>query len=123
MFDIIKQAETNHELKAHFKDIIREHPQPVNYTYKNGVLIDLNTKEEFMYFHLITVKKIWRFYIPTYPATTGDLRMTAYGIRSEKDLPLIWKTKRMFSCAKGIWKSVKKQSSKEIVKKLMNTLR
>lgn len=119
MFDIVKRAENTGEIRAHFKDIIREHPQAINYTYKNGTLMDLDKMEEFMYYHLITVKKIWRFYIPSYSDQLVDLRITPFGIRSENEAPFVWKIKRAISCSKGIWKSVKKQSLKEIVGKLL----
>lgn len=119
MFDIIKNAEINGEVKAHFKDIIREHPQPINYTYKNGVLTDLTTNDTFMYYHLITVKKIWRFYIPNYKSYFDTLIITPYGIRAEKQNQLLWFIARAYSCFLGIKKSIKTQSTAEILKKLV----
>jgi hypothetical protein len=118
MFDIVKHAERHGELKAHFKDIIREHPQPVNYIYKHGALTDLATHEEFMYYHLITVKKIWRFYIPEYKKMPDSLIMSPYGIRGTNDPKLFWFTKRVYACYKGIRKSAKKQKTAELIKKL-----
>lgn len=118
MYDIVKNAQSANEIKAHFKDIIREHPQPVNYLYKNSRLIDLENNEEFMYYHLITVKKIWRFYIPKYKSS-DVLIMTPYGIRSDSDNLILWKIKRAFYCYKGIMKSIKNRSIRETIYKLI----
>ncbi len=118
MFDIIKNAESNGELKAHFKDIIREHPQHINYTYKNGILTDLIDHKEFMYYHLITVKKIWRFYIPTFQKNYNSLIMTPYGIRDESENKLSWALKRAYYCFLGIRKSARTQSIGTLIKKL-----
>lgn len=118
MFDIIKNAESSGELKAHFNDIVREHPQPINYTYKNGVLTDLLNGKEFMYYHLITVKKIWRFYIPPYQNDYGSLIMTPYGIRGQSENKFFWTLKRAYSCFLGIKKSAKTQSTGTLIKKL-----
>lgn len=117
MFDIVKQAEISGELKAHFKDIIREHPQPINYTYKNGILTDRSTQSEFMYYHLITVKKIWRFYIP--PHKNDSLFITPLGIMHEHENKLGWYLKRAYSCYRGIKKSAKTQSIGQLMKKLL----
>ena len=119
MFDIVKDAEAKGELRARFKDVIREHPQPVNYSYANGELTDLSINQTFMYYHLITVKKIWRFYIPKYRKTPESLIMTPYGIRSENDPVLFWFIKRAVACYKGIRKSAKQQTAGELFSKLL----
>ena len=118
MFDIIKNSESKGELRAHFKDIIREHPQPINYTYKNGRLTDLKNNEEFMYYHLITVKKIWRFYIPEYKKGCDSLVISHYGIRCENDIKFTWFFKRVYSCFLGIKKSAETQDFGALIKKL-----
>jgi len=117
MFDIVKNAEANGELKALFSEMIREYPQPINYRYADGKLIDLGNQEEFMYYHLITVKKIWRFYIPVY-RKDGSLRITPYGIRREEDNKLVWGIRRAYSCYRGIRKSARNQSAGELIRKL-----
>lgn len=118
MYDLVKHAEARGELKALFRDVIREHPQLINYTYRDGVLTDHNSGEEFMYYHLITVKKIWRFYIPPY--THGNLIITPYGIRAESEDRGIWFLRRARSCYKGIRRSVKQQRPLDLVKKLVS---
>ncbi len=121
MFDIVKQAQQKGELKAHFKDLIREHPQPINYVYQNGVLTDLNNDTEFFYYHLITVKKIWRFYIPSYRRDISWLFMTPYGIRAKTENKLVWYLKRAYSCFVGIKKSAKTQSGSALIQKLFRS--
>lgn len=119
MFDIIKKAELSGELHVHFKDIIREHPQAINYSYKNGRLTDLDNGEEFMYYHLITVKKIWRYYIPPFHKSYDSLKIIAYGIKPDNQNSLLWVINRALSCARGILKSVRKQPLKQVLKKLI----
>ncbi len=122
MFDIVKDAEKKGEARCRFEDIIREHPQPVNYVYRNKQLFDLTTGQEFMYYHLITVKKIWRFYIPEYSTFPTEIYFTPYGIRNSATPVAIWFLCRAFSCAKGIVKSVSKQSAGTVAKKLFSLL-
>ena len=120
MFDIVKNADKEGKIKAFFKDLIREHPQPINYIYEDGKLTDLENREEFMYYHLITVKKIWRFFIPAYTDIPTRFFITPPGIISEKDrqFSMIWKLRMAYSCAQGIWKSVKKQTLREFFSKV-----
>jgi hypothetical protein len=118
MYDIIRNAESNHELKAHFKHIIREYPQAINYRYANGVLVDLGDGQEFMYYHLIVVKKIWRFYIPEHKEVCHSLKITGYGIRCENENKLLWFIRRAYSCYIGIKKSAKKQPITQLAAKL-----
>ena len=118
MYDIVRQAEASGEIRAHFKDIIREHPQPVNYLYRDGKLFDLGNGEEFMYYHLITVKKIWRFYIAPYTACK-QIVMTPYGIQPDSQNAALWWVRRAFSCLKGIRASAAKQSPSALLKKLV----
>lgn len=119
MYDIIRNAEKDGKLRAYFKDIIREHPQPINYSYKSGKLVDLNNGEEFMYYHLITVKKIWRYYIPEYQKNDCDeLIITHRGIRCTGDSRLAWETARLRNALRGIRKSMKSQSAGSLIKKL-----
>lgn len=119
MFDIIRNAEKNGKLRAYFKAIIREHPQPINYWYKNGKLIDLNNGEEFMYYHLITVKKIWRYYIPEYRQSgCEEMIMTHRGIRCTGTNRLVWEKGRLQYALRGIRKSMKSQPVGSLIKKL-----
>jgi len=118
MFDIIKQAERQGKIRAYFKDIIREHPQPIRYSYRNRKLVDLYNGEEFMYYHLITVKKIWRYYIPEYKTGCHELYITHRGIRCVENSRLAWEIGRMKNSIRGIRKSVKNQSVADLIKKL-----
>lgn len=118
MFDIVKNAESNKEIRALFKDVIREYPQPVNYLYKNPRLIDLKNNEEFMYYHLITVKKIWRFYIPQYTNNCKEFSMTHRGIYCHNSSRFLWELKRLLHSLKGMVKSAGKQSPGKLIKKL-----
>jgi hypothetical protein len=119
MFDIIKNAERDGKIRAYFKDMIREHPQPINYSYKQGKLLDLNNGEEFMYYHLITVKKIWRYYIPEHQKSICDeLIITHRGIRCAGASRLGWEVSRMQHAMRGIRKSMKSQPAGELIKKL-----
>ena len=122
MFDIVKHEEKRGVLKAYFKDVIREHPQPIHYLYENGKLIDLKNQEEFMYYHLLTIKKIWRFYIPSYKVVPDVLHFTPYGIISNKEeksffYKAIWTVNRFISCMQGIRKSIKNQNIRLVIKK------
>lgn len=118
MYDIVRNAQASGELRAHFRDIIREHPQPVNYEYRDGKLFDLTTGDEFMYYHLITVKKIWRFYIPDY-RPCQYIMMSPYGIRPASQNPAGWWIRRTWSCARGILKSARTQSASALIGKFI----
>ncbi len=122
MYDIVKNAELKNEIQAHFKNIIREYPEPINYIYSNSKLTDLDGNLEFMYYHLITVKKIWRFYIPCYSKLPATFYITSAGIRSESESLFFWKIKRIISCIKGIKKSIKNKTPKQTIVKLKQVL-
>lgn len=118
MWDIVNTAAAAGELRACFTEIIREYPQPVNHLYSKGVLTDLGNGQEFMYFHLLTIKKSWRFFTPVYKKNWQVLKITPFGIRAEGDPSLWWFARRVISCLKGIRKSAAKQSWPVLLKKL-----
>lgn len=64
MSDIAMSLKLQNKLKLYMKKIIRDHPDPIQYIYRNGFFTDLNGGEEFMYLHLSHVKNYWHFYIP-----------------------------------------------------------
>jgi hypothetical protein len=123
MFDIVKMLERQKGLKVLFRDLIREYPQiPVNYKYDSGKWIDLNNQQEFMYYHLLAIKKLWRFYMPTYGTIPDCYTVTERGIKGCKESGLFWNFKRTYYCYKGLRKSLKKQNNQIILKKLLKKL-
>lgn len=122
MYDVVRYLESENKIRVLFKDIIREHPQPINYRYVDGKWIDNLTGDEFMYYHLLTVKKIWRFYIPNLDSTSHDLWVTPFGIKTNRQQTLFfqglgWWIKRVGYCTEGILLSLKKEGLLAVMKR------
>ncbi|WP_028981232.1 DUF6625 family protein [Sporocytophaga myxococcoides] len=121
MFDIVQNAMHNGSISAKFGEEIREYPDKINYAYSNGKLIDLSDGKELMYYHLITVKKIWRFFIPLLKPGTEELYISPFGIRSNFDSGFlgkgIWFYRRLRYCIKGIKKSFVREGVLSILKR------
>lgn len=131
MYDIIKNLQQQNKLRALFRNMIREHPHgvqsPFLYMYKKGILYDLKSQEEFMYFHLITLKKIWRFYIQPWKIIPPVFFISPLGLYSDTQARglayLVWHIQRISFCAKGISISIKKQKPKYLLLKLLNEIK
>ena len=120
IYDIVMEYQKQGKLRFYCRDVIREYPQvPINYLYNNGVFTDLNNGQEFMYFHLLTIKKLWRFYMPAYKKIPEKFFITGYGVRSYFGNKWWWMAQRTISCVKGLRSSLKKQPRTDVMKKLL----
>jgi hypothetical protein len=121
MFDIVQNAMHKGTIRAKFGEEIREFPDKINYAYLNGKLTDLADGKELMYYHLITVKKIWRFYIPILKAEVKELYISPFGIRSDFDSGLLgkgrWFYGRLRYCLNGIKNSFIREGFLSILKR------
>ena len=97
MYDIVMELSKKKQLRLFKKYIIREHPDPFKFVYRDGIFEDSNvylgldendrklfkeidTKEQFMYFHLYYVKSDWRFYISQLDRLPAEFHVTSAGI-------------------------------------------
>ena len=97
IYDIVMELEAKQQLRLFMKYIMREYPDPFRFIYRdgvfedcssyfgldsnnNGVFKDLDTKEEFMYFHLYHVKNDWRFYISQFDYLPSEFTVSSEGI-------------------------------------------
>ncbi|WP_068816599.1 DUF6625 family protein [Phormidesmis priestleyi] len=97
MYDIVMELSQKKQLRLFMKYVIREYPDPFRFVYRNGILEDsnvylgldenghgyfkeLDTKEQFMYFHLYHVKSDWRFYISQLDRLPSEFHVTSAGI-------------------------------------------
>jgi len=122
MYDVVRNLERENKIRCLFKDVIREFPQPIDYQHVNGKWIDNRNNEEFMYYHLLTVKKIWRFYIPLLKNKASDLMATPFGLvtRHQHDnflLSIGWWAKRALHCAVGIFLTLKKEGTSAVMRR------
>jgi len=126
MYDVVRNLEKQGAVRAHFADIVREHPQPVNYLYNNGTLTDLADGGEFFYHHLITVKKIWRFYIPAWKTIPSSFRITPYGIcRIGEDKGWryrLWRLRRAWFILPQVLRSASRQRLPDLARKAAGEL-
>ncbi|MEI6321627.1 MAG: DUF6625 family protein [bacterium] len=111
-YDVIRNLEKSGKLKAHFKDVIREHSirRKVDYLYRDGKLVDLNNGEEFMYHHLIAIKYFWWFYIPSWKRIPDSYHITSRGIHSFSEKSgvgaILWKAQWGIYFLKGVFRSL-----------------
>lgn len=116
MYDVIRNLQNAGEIRACFGLPIREHTlrDRVNYLYRNGTLTDLQTKEEFMYHHLITIKYFWHFYIPNWRTIPAQYLIKDDGIQSLSEESggrfLFWQIKRASYYAQGVGRSILKRT-------------
>lgn len=119
LYDIVINYEKEGKITSACINHIREHPAVINYKYSNSRLFDLKNNGEFLYYHLITVKKIWRYYIPKF-RPFDELTINYKGIKPDSYGKLEWFFLRIISCTKGIVKSISNQSIKDILTKLFS---
>jgi hypothetical protein len=125
IYDVVRNLEKEGKIKPYFKMMVREHPmKPDNYhyEYRNGSFYDIDDKQEFMYFHLITVKKIWRFYIPNWQVLPNHFHVVPMGMYKDEEKSgvnkLIWFFKRLNSALGTVLKNAKKLSFWQIIGKI-----
>lgn len=112
MYDVICNLQKAGKIRAHFGLPIREHTlqNRVNYLYQNGTLTDLQTDEELLYHHLITIKHFWCFYIPNWKTIPERYFIRDGGIQllSEKSglKFLFWQVKRAVYYLRGVSRSI-----------------
>ena len=97
IYDIVMDLKGKQQLRLFIKYIMREYPDPFRFVYRDGVFEDcssylglddnshgvfkdLNTKEEFMYFHLYHIKDDWRFYISQFDYLPSEFTVSSEGI-------------------------------------------
>jgi len=80
MSDIAMELKQKRKIRLYMQDLIREYPDPVCYVYRDGVLTDLSSGKEFMYFHLNHVKNDWKFFIPPVTKLPSKFRAFPEGI-------------------------------------------
>jgi hypothetical protein len=80
MSDIAMTLKMKQKLRLYMKKVIRDHPDPICYEYRDGVLTDLNNGEEFMYHHLSHVKNDWNFFILPISQLPSTFKIVPEGI-------------------------------------------
>jgi len=111
MYDVVRNLERSGKIKALFRDVVREHTLKgrVDYLYDNGVLIDMNNGEEFLYHHLITIKHFWRFYVPRWKEIPAKYRITDGGFQKMSEdrgwSNTIWQCRRRAYYIAGVIRS------------------
>lgn len=122
MFDLVKNLANLDYIKLLLKDNIREYPQAINYIYSNGKLFDKTNNQEFFYYHLHTIKKIWRFYIPQWKDIPNEYIITSMGIQKVNEGSgvslLFWKVNRLKNILPKIYKSIQNQTTMELIRKI-----
>jgi hypothetical protein len=113
MFDVVKNLHAEKKIRATFQEMMREYPQLFNFQFDRGTWTDLNDGSVFMYFHLIVVKKIWRFYIPAWKVIPERYHVNALGFQTPEQAKglgrIAWWLSRGWFCFRGILTSVRKQ--------------
>lgn len=118
MFDVVQLAQRQGRIKAHFHGIIREWVEEIKLfkRTKDGFFDELK-KEEFMYFHLLLVKRNWRFYIPQWKAFPETFWVTPVGLRKPHEMSgigkIFWYIRRLRPCIAGISKSLLRRLTKK----------
>jgi hypothetical protein len=80
MTDIVMDLKAKQILRVYMKSIIRQHPDPFFFKYRDGVFTDIISSEEFMYFHLLHVKKDWKFFVPKMERLPSEFTIISEGI-------------------------------------------
>ena len=138
IYDIVMELKAQQKLRLFMKYIMREYPDPFRFIYRdgvfedysgylgldsnsNGVFKDLNTKEEFMYFHLYYVKNDWRFYISQFDYLPSEFTVSSEGIipGSPNDIFSIgrWKIQKALYSSAFLIRSLNKLGVASFLKK------
>lgn len=116
MYNIIRNEEKAGRIQASFLDIIVEHPMPILLEWVPEKIMDVSRKREVMYFHLITVKKIWRFYLPK-TNKIHHLYISESGIRINNENFMLWNLKKFRFSINGIIKSIRRDGLLSIIRR------
>jgi len=100
-YDLVCEATSSGLLKSCFDDSIIEfmdYSTPFQLNWRNGEISCCESGEKYMYFHLIVLKKIWKFYIPSRFNFADYLYITRAGIfPSSTSLFAWWLQKIVYS--------------------------
>jgi hypothetical protein len=82
-----------------------DYKNPFSLRWKPLEVLCFATGRRYMYFHLIVLKKIWKFYIP--PCTRNNLEfiITRAGIRGTSDRFIFWFTAKVIYSVKKVFRA------------------
>lgn len=92
-YDIICEATRNGEIVSKFDSSVAEfidYKNPFFLRWRPLEVLCLATGRRYMYFHLIVLKKIWKFYIPPTVRNNQEFIFTRSGIRGTSDSFIFW---------------------------------
>jgi hypothetical protein len=79
--DITLDLQAKQQIRLYQENLVREYPDPFLFTYRNGIFLDhVNDSKEFMYFHLVHLKKNWRFLLPPMPELPNEFTVLPGGL-------------------------------------------
>jgi hypothetical protein len=112
IYDLVMNFQEKYDLKIYMNPMCREEP-PFQITYREGVLFDVNTQEEFLYFHLVKAKLfyLFRFYMPPMSQLPTEFSIITGGIIPGAMNRLVWQIQRSHFIAqyylKKLWSKLK----------------
>ncbi|MEH2316944.1 DUF6625 family protein [Nostoc sp.] len=127
IYDIIMNLKEEYQLKVWMKDLSRDYPQ-FNLVYRNGLFTDLNSKSEFMYFHLVQAKYFWmfHFYIPPINHLPSEYCIVSGGIipypQNNKVARFKWRIDRLLFITKYYYRRYREIGFYAAIGKLVNKL-
>jgi len=115
-YDIVTNRSKNGSIALECLDQIREDPSSlseIKYKFISGKLIDLNTNKEFFYYHLVSTKKLWRFYIPKEASPESAFYIDRFGIRDYNSNPfkaMNWWSKKLSYSGENLFRALKRRT-------------